>query len=536
MSKSKLQTLGRYIIDDSIPDINSFVNPEGKLFSTEISMTAPDNKYIFSKQFRKYPRGRNITSGRLYKSVNIDPDRFNLLNTVKKIRKSIYESSSDIFNQKIAYDEKTFDYVYKPRLQIMEYNERKANRLTNKDGSLRDFLRESKQTGINNYMIKNLQEESQKLNNLGLELDRTIENKEINYCNNNNIFDNCIHEQNEASKTIVDYLINLEDLNRQLANEKEKEKKIKKTIEDEMEGILQDLESLRESCKFVTKVIEIDKNKFNEKIIGKSYKNSLDPNDKPDFGDLTAKTIENYKFCLERNENEEEELNEQLNDPNIMTLKFTEIEDRIIRLINEIHIMQIEERIKKSEIKTTIHDMNERLVFHEKELEDLKKLCKFEENEINNIERSNIHIKSCEEDLIKELYLHVLLIQGLPLKINPNMKIVDLTKDCIQKIRSKEIKLTNLMFDLEKIESEEPKLFNKILNERKAVNKENKYLEQKNLLEQEREEKKKESNERIQKVVIKSRKTEAPFRTFKKIEPKDIIKEDEFEEYDIMFY
>ena len=123
--------------------------------------------------------------------------------------------------------------------------------------------------------------------------------------------------------------------------------------------------------------------------------------------------------------------------------------------------------------------MNERLVFHEKELEDLKKLCKFEENEINNIERSNIHIKSCEEDLIKELYLHVLLIQGLPLKINPNMKIVDLTKDCIQKIRSKEIKLTNLMFDLEKIESEEPKLFNKILNDRKDVNKENKYLEQK---------------------------------------------------------
>ena len=86
MSKSKLQTLGRYIIDDSIPDINSFVNPEGKLFSTEISMTAPDNKYIFSKQFRKYPRGRNIISRRLYKSVNINPDRFNLLNTVKKIR------------------------------------------------------------------------------------------------------------------------------------------------------------------------------------------------------------------------------------------------------------------------------------------------------------------------------------------------------------------------------------------------------------------------------------------------------------------
>ena len=49
-------------------------------------MTHPDNKYIFSKQIRKYPRGRNIISRRLYKSVNINPDRFNLLNTVKKIR------------------------------------------------------------------------------------------------------------------------------------------------------------------------------------------------------------------------------------------------------------------------------------------------------------------------------------------------------------------------------------------------------------------------------------------------------------------
>ena len=67
-----------------------------------------------------------------------------------------------------------------------------------------------------------------------------------------------------------------------------------------MERILQDLEALRESCKFVTKVIEIDKNKFNEIIIGKSYKNSLDPNDKPDFSELTSKTIDNYKFCLER--------------------------------------------------------------------------------------------------------------------------------------------------------------------------------------------------------------------------------------------
>ena len=51
-----------------------------------MSMTRPDDKYIFSKQFIKCPRGRIIISRRLYKSVNINPDRFNLLNTVKKIR------------------------------------------------------------------------------------------------------------------------------------------------------------------------------------------------------------------------------------------------------------------------------------------------------------------------------------------------------------------------------------------------------------------------------------------------------------------
>ena len=45
-------------------------------------------------------------------------------------------------------------------------------------------------------------------------------------------------------------------------------------------------------------------------LMKKWKKKLLDPNDKPDFWWNRVKTIENYKFCLERNENEEDELNE----------------------------------------------------------------------------------------------------------------------------------------------------------------------------------------------------------------------------------
>jgi hypothetical protein len=70
--------------------------------------------------------------------------------------------------------------------------------------------------------------------------------------------------------------------------------------------------------------------------------------------------------------------------------------------------------------------------------------------------------------------------------------------------------------DLEKYECQDRKLFNKIIELRKEYNKEKKQLEQKRKLENIRNENKEKSENRFNKVIIQSRKTEAPFRLFKK--------------------
>ena len=325
MSNSKLQNIGKFIIEPT-PDINSFFDENGKLFKSEITT---HKKSLYSQHYNNQKiKSRNILSGRLYKSVNYDPNEFNLYNTVKKIKKSIYDSTTDIFNSnsKVAYDQKNLNLVYQPRIQIMDYNNRKANRLTNKDGSVNSFLHESKHIGINNYIIRNLQYESQKLIDLENENNRKISNLEMNYINKNQEFEEYMKEQKLSLRTIEKALNDLYNKSKEFFTEKDIEEKIEKTIEDQMEKILINLEELRESCKFVTKIIPTDKDKFNNQIINRNYKN-LNPNEKSDFGDLTIKTIENYKFCLERKKDEEKELKELLNDPNVMSMKFTEIEN-----------------------------------------------------------------------------------------------------------------------------------------------------------------------------------------------------------------
>jgi hypothetical protein len=92
------------------------------------------------------------------------------------------------------------------------------------------------------------------------------------------------------------------------------------------------------------------------------------------------------------------------------------------------------------------------------------------------------------------------------------------------------------MYNLELFENEDPKLFIHLINERKIYNKETKYLEQKRKIEEDREKLKIDSEQRTKKIILHSRKTEAPFKSFKTIQPKNIIKEDEYEEYDIIFY
>ena len=544
MSNSNMKLFGKLVID-SIIKINNYhnnINPDEKIFSTEVSLTKPKKenyRYILSEEFmnsnQMMRKRKNKLGTRLYKSVNLDPDRFNLLKTVKNIKDSINESS-DLLHSKIAYDDLNYQIVYDARKQINNYNKRKANRLTNKDGSLNAFLYEQKHIGIDNYIIKNLNEENQKLKNLENENKNIISKGEMNLLNKNNTFKECISDQNLALKTIANSYNELNDKYRELYGEKDREKLIKKGIDDEMERILITLEELRQSCKFVTKVISIDYGKFENPIIEKNYKNISNPNEKPDYSEMTSKVIKDYKFCLKRKKEVEDELFELLDDPNIMIIKFHEIEDRIIRLIEDIEQISLNSELEKNEMDYILHEMNERLKFYESDYKDIQNLVEIEKENLNDIIHSNKKKNSYCEELVLDIYNYLSQFETNKNKLNKPNHINDITKDCVNKIKNIEIKLNNYISNLENYELEDPNIFLNVVTERKLFNKDFKYLEQKRKLEEEREEKKEMSEDRLRKVIIQSRKTEAPFRIIKKVKPVKVIKEEDNEDYDYIFY
>ena len=101
------------------------------------------------------------------------------------------------------------------------------------------------------------------------------------------------------------------------------------------------------------------------------------------------------------------------------------------------------------------------------------------------------------------------------------MKIKDIINECNHKLKIKENKISEYIKILDIMERENPKLFFQMIDLRKFDNKEEKLMEQKKLLKKIDEEKKSKSERRFNKIIIKSRKTEAPFKSFRTINYKD---------------
>ena len=213
----------------------------------------------------------------------------------------------------------------------------------------------------------------------------------------------------------------------------------------------------------------------------------------------------------------------------MMEFKFNEIEDRIIRLLQLIQEIQMEEKNMNNDIISIIKDMKIRVEYHEKEYESLKEIYNNELTELNKIHYTDKNI-DMHLELIKEIYSTLLKHEnGNNFKYiysnnhfnNSNNNFgfphyMDLIKDCMKKVRKEETTINNCIMDLEKFECQDSKLFNEIIELRKEYNKEMKQIEQKRKLETIRNENREKSENRFNKVIIQSRKTEAPFRLFKK--------------------
>ena len=503
-----------------LSNLNNLIDKAEKLFKSEVGEDK-NNKNKNKEEKSKHFHHKSKSFSRLY--VSNEENKFNVLKKIQSIKHMTRNNGANELNKNfktnIAFNKKNINVVFEPRNQILNYKKRNLNKLTDKNGFVSKFIHENKIIGLENYMIKLLKNESQKLKIKLNEDNMKLENKELKLTKNKEEFFSIIEKQNNSFKEIRDSLHKMYKQINKLEQKELSNKIIEKAYNEQILKILENLEEIRNYAKFISEILKRDKGKFDKIILTNQNKNSLK---KIDYRNLTSNAINNYKFSLDRNEEDEKELKEIFNDPNLIISKFIEIQDNVLKIINDNLENEIQNKKNRKEANDLIKEMKIRYNFLQNELKKLIKLYEKESKDLP-ITSKFCGIEDIKQvtNLIYEIYYYLCDSDENLLIKNQSMKIKDIINECNHKLKIKENKISEYIKILDIMERENPKLFFQMVNLRKFDNKEEKLMEQKKLLKKLDEEKKSKSERRFNKIIIKSRKTEAPFKSFRTINYKD---------------
>ena len=503
-----------------LSNLNNLIDKAEKLFKSEVG-DDKNNKNKNKEEKSKHFHHKSKSFSRLY--VSNEENKFNVLKKIQSIKHMTRNNGANELNKNfktnIAFNKKNINVVFEPRNQILNYKKRNLNKLTDKNGFVSKFIHENKIIGLENYMIKLLKNESQKLKIKLNEDNIKLENKELKLTKNKEDFISIIEKQNNSFKKIRDSLHKMYKQINELEQKELSNKIIEKAYNEQILKILENLEEIRNFAKFISEILKRDKGKFDKIILTNHNKNS---SKKIDYRNLTSNAINNYKFSLDRNEEDEKELKEIFNDPNLIISKFVEVQDNVLKIINDNLENEIQNKKKREEANDIIKEMKIRYNFLQNELKKLINLYEKKSKDLPIIPKfCGIEDIKQGTNLIHEIYYSICSSDENLLIKNKSMKIKDIINECNNKLKIKENKISEYIKILDIMERENPKLFFQMVNLRKFDNKEEKLMEQKKLLKKIDEEKKSKSERRFNKIIIKSRKTEAPFKSFRTINYKD---------------
>ena len=512
---SSLKNIGQSIIESSL-NYKRYFNEAKLLYEQEERKNFRKNNSL-SNIFTS--RKSNTTS---FKSNNFilpsfDPDKFNLNKKIKEIqRESKTNNILDIINKKntrISFSKENINFVAESSQLLHDIKKQKGEEYNKDENSLSKFLSDNKEISIKNLLIKILKIESEKLVKIEDSKGKEIEIQKKNYIKEINYFNDYINQQKKACKEIESILSDIEKKNKILFEDEKKYKFQIKIIEDEIKKILEEIDNLRICALFVNKVLEKDPSKYSKNIF--QFERKL--NGRIDKTKIQKKLNEyidvikkNYGFVLEDNNNS------ILNEENTFYQKYQDLENNIIHNINE--NQEILNDIRNIKIKKEIYlkENKERCSMLENEEKNLKKVYQKELEEYNNV--CPLYDTLDISHLIIKLN-NVIMQNDTNIKNNTlrkQMRIRDFAIESIEKLRETELKINSLIELMESFEKENFVLFNSVTNQRKNEVKEIKQQIAKAKLEEIRFEKKLIAERRLERVVVKSRKTEAPFQIVKK--------------------
>ena len=455
---------------------------------------------------RTYQKSSSIRSARTQKSFMTTDSHF----------------TRDTFNEQFkGRDQKAF---------INEANKIMRERMKNKGSTINSksrlksvVMNDTKEICLKNYLIGLLKEKRTDINEKERNITKALRDSENKLDSDYKNFLDFVEGTKKKQKKEEEELQRLKSLHEQ------KEIIYKKEIAD-YKKLIEDLERtvkliclLKSYGSFVHKVLRLKFEFDNVPDIDSRERNF------EQVSNIILKHYDNLKNS---------ETIELLYDDNFMFMKFNELEERVVKILQRKEILDKESTAETDSYKDEISELKRRV-----------KDCQIESKQIQNEKDQIINainrLKPQKDNEVNQYLDYIYEIGGMTGDLNNKLKgkknIIDLlnfTKDTLLVLQQKETFINDHITEIEFIEENgDKKLINDIITERKKFNKREKQLQLKQKQEQIEYNKRKKAIERAQRVIIKGRKAPQDYPLIKgKKKKEDDNKGNEDDYYAMLYY
>ena len=429
-----------------------------------------DNLELYRKKNSKIylQTETNSRSLDLYKNnILNNNEKFNFSKTIKNIKKYVDLSRKDksiknIMDNKISYDPKNSDVVFKPIRIINDFANFQQHELHKKKDNISLFLTDNREISRRNVMVELLQNQKKDFSENVNEYENSLDNNRRKIDYDENVFSSYSTNQKILCRKMDNLLTKLTLANRRLLIECHKLRVGARIKQDERQKILERIDELRIVAKFVTKVLEGNVNIFAIQIIPEYSSEHL-----PNYEKITREVLERFDFLLNEKEKEdikEEELNiikelNQLNDPELLFHQYHKIEYDIINTLKNKKTIEKEIVEIKKEGKKQCNDIQKRIDDLEKELNMYKSMYEREKIDYEEIYKGNNVGDNELEDVIKDLYEEIMYLENRKIYKKDIINITRAVLDIKKLIINKEDKINKLHKTLEQYEKDNKHLY-----------------------------------------------------------------------------
>ena len=445
-----------------------------------------------------------------------DEKHFNVSKTVKQIKQNCFLTSIYKNNKNYNYDKKHADIISDSDKILRDFRTKNYVKINGDDISLTNFLEQSKKLSVKNLLMKLMSNESSKLYNQECKISNHLLKNKNFLDSDEKKFNEYVIIQKETCKKLENILNEIQSKNKNLKEEENKFQLQNKTKEDELQKILTQINKFRYYAKFTNEVLGGDSTRFEKPIIPEIF----EPDIEYDYNKIAQNVFRKYGGISTSTMFGKKKEGYFLNDPENMFHKYREIEDNTLRMFDTKFRLNTElEELKKqnndslSYLKDRCSDLeNEYFQLVEFYNEQLKKFNSYKGHDIDN---DDIY-------LIKDIFGYIIKIFKSGKKEIKFNEIQDYVNEGTKLFLEKETLVNDLHYQMKVDEEEDKKLFDDVINYIKKCYKEYRQKLFKQNYKQVVKNTKEKTEKRSSRVVIISRKTEAPFHINKKKEKKVI--------------